>query len=116
MVSQSIKNITVIGAGTMGNGIAHVFAQYGFAVTLCDVKPEFLDRAMKTVADAAGERMQPCAGAHPEGGARSGRVRTRPSPLRLFPPHSSEAGRFRGAAGRRHRFGPGKRAAGRPAP
>ena len=50
MLSQSIKNITVIGAGTMGNGIAHVFAQYGFAVTLCDIKPEFLDRAMKTIA------------------------------------------------------------------
>ncbi|HLE31627.1 MAG TPA: 3-hydroxybutyryl-CoA dehydrogenase [Bacteroidota bacterium] len=49
MVSQSIKNITVIGAGTMGNGIAHVFAQYGFSVTLCDIKPEFLDRAMKTI-------------------------------------------------------------------
>jgi 3-hydroxybutyryl-CoA dehydrogenase len=49
MLSQSMKNITVIGAGTMGNGIAHVFSQYGFAVTLCDVKPEFLDRAMKTI-------------------------------------------------------------------
>jgi len=44
-----MKNITVIGAGTMGNGIAHVFAQYGFAVTLCDIKPEFVDRAMKTI-------------------------------------------------------------------
>jgi len=33
----------------MGNGIAHVFAQYGFSVTLCDIKPEFLDRAMKTI-------------------------------------------------------------------
>ncbi len=49
MVSQSIKNITVIGAGTMGNGIAHAFAQYGFSVTLCDIKPEFLDRATKTI-------------------------------------------------------------------
>ena len=32
-----IKNISVIGAGTMGNGIAHVFAQSGFNVTLIDV-------------------------------------------------------------------------------
>jgi 3-hydroxybutyryl-CoA dehydrogenase len=49
MVSQSLKNITVIGAGTMGNGIAHVFAQYGFVVTLCDIKPELVDRALKTI-------------------------------------------------------------------
>lgn len=41
--------ITVVGAGTMGNGIAHVFAQYGFPVVLCDVKPEFVDRALKTI-------------------------------------------------------------------
>jgi 3-hydroxybutyryl-CoA dehydrogenase len=33
----------------MGNGIAHVFAQYGFSVVLCDVKPEFVDRALKTI-------------------------------------------------------------------
>ena len=41
--------ITVVGAGTMGNGIAHVFAQHGFPVVLCDVKPEFVDRALKTI-------------------------------------------------------------------
>ncbi|MBI2428681.1 MAG: 3-hydroxybutyryl-CoA dehydrogenase [Ignavibacteriales bacterium] len=44
-----IKNITVIGSGTMGNGIAHVFAQYGYAVTLNDIKQEFLDRGLKTI-------------------------------------------------------------------
>lgn len=44
-----MNTITVVGAGTMGNGIAHVFAQYGFSVVLCDVKPEFVDRAMKTI-------------------------------------------------------------------
>ena len=43
------SSVTVIGAGTMGNGIAHVFAQYGFAVTLVDVKQEFLDRALGTI-------------------------------------------------------------------
>lgn len=46
---MNIKNITVVGAGTMGNGIAHVFAQYGFSVTLCDVKQEFLERALKNI-------------------------------------------------------------------
>ncbi|KFC19921.1 3-hydroxyacyl-CoA dehydrogenase family protein [Chryseobacterium sp. FH1] len=44
-----MKNIVVIGAGTMGNGIAHTFAQSGFQVKLVDVKPENLDRAVKTI-------------------------------------------------------------------
>ena len=44
-----MKNIVVIGAGTMGNGIAHTFAQSGFQVKLVDVKPENLDRAIKTI-------------------------------------------------------------------
>jgi 3-hydroxybutyryl-CoA dehydrogenase len=45
-----MNNITVIGAGTMGNGIAHVFAQKGYSVSLCDVSQESLDRAMNTIA------------------------------------------------------------------
>ncbi|MCD9853532.1 3-hydroxybutyryl-CoA dehydrogenase [Epilithonimonas sp. JDS] len=43
------KNIVVIGAGTMGNGIAHTFAQSGFQVSLVDVKQENLDKALKTI-------------------------------------------------------------------
>lgn len=46
---MDIKNISVIGAGTMGNGIAHVFAQYGFKVNLIDIKEELLDKAIKTI-------------------------------------------------------------------
>lgn len=46
---MSIQTITVVGAGTMGNGIAHVFAQYGFNVTLTDVKQEFVDRGLATI-------------------------------------------------------------------
>ena len=45
-----MKNITVIGAGTMGNGIAHVFAQSGFNVNLVDVSQDSLDRGLKTIA------------------------------------------------------------------
>jgi len=44
-----IKNVSVIGAGTMGNGIAHVFAQSGFTVSLVDVNPSQLQRAMDTI-------------------------------------------------------------------
>jgi len=44
-----MKNITVIGAGTMGNGIAHVFAMKGFDVILCDISTNALDRAIETI-------------------------------------------------------------------
>ncbi len=44
-----MKNITVIGGGTMGNGIAHVFAQNGFSVTLVDVASAALDKALATI-------------------------------------------------------------------
>lgn len=44
-----MKNITVIGSGTMGNGIAHTFAQFGYAVSLVDIKQEFLDKAIATI-------------------------------------------------------------------
>ena len=42
-------NITVIGGGTMGNGIAHVFAQHGFEVTIVDVASAALDKALATI-------------------------------------------------------------------
>jgi 3-hydroxybutyryl-CoA dehydrogenase len=44
-----MKNIAVIGAGTMGNGIAHVFAQNGFSVALVDVSQEQLNKALDTI-------------------------------------------------------------------
>ncbi len=46
---MTIKHISVIGAGTMGNGIAHVCAQYGYKVTLNDIKQEYVDRGLKTI-------------------------------------------------------------------
>lgn len=45
-----MKNITVIGSGTMGNGIAHVFAQHGYAVSLVDIQQTALDKAIATIA------------------------------------------------------------------
>lgn len=44
-----MKNIAVIGAGTMGNGIAHVFAMKGYKVSLVDVSSERLEQALKTI-------------------------------------------------------------------
>ena len=45
-----MKNITVIGSGTMGNGIAHTFAQFGFAVSLVDISETALQKALATIA------------------------------------------------------------------
>jgi 3-hydroxybutyryl-CoA dehydrogenase len=47
---MEIRRIGVIGAGTMGNGIAHVFARSGYSVFLCDVEQRFLDRGLATIA------------------------------------------------------------------
>lgn len=47
---MEIRRIGVLGAGTMGNGIAHVFARSGYSVVLCDVEQRFLDRGLDTIA------------------------------------------------------------------
>lgn len=44
-----MKNIAVIGSGTMGNGIAHVFAQFGYTVSLIDISQESLEKAISTI-------------------------------------------------------------------
>lgn len=44
-----MKNIAVIGSGTMGNGICHVFAQKGYKVAMIDISQDALDRALKTI-------------------------------------------------------------------
>lgn len=49
MNPESIKTVAVLGAGTMGNGIAHVFAKSGYKVILKDVDRKFLDRALDTI-------------------------------------------------------------------
>lgn len=46
---MSIRNISVIGSGTMGNGIAHIFAQNGYKVSLIDVSSEALTKALSTI-------------------------------------------------------------------
>jgi predicted homoserine dehydrogenase-like protein len=47
--AMNIHKVGVLGAGTMGNGIAHVFARAGYEVLLCDVEQAVLDRALATI-------------------------------------------------------------------
>ena len=44
-----MKNVAVIGSGTMGNGIAHTFAQCGYAVSLIDISADALAKALATI-------------------------------------------------------------------
>jgi 3-hydroxybutyryl-CoA dehydrogenase len=46
---SEIRNIVVVGGGTMGNGIAHVAAQSGFTTTLVDIRPDLLEKAQATI-------------------------------------------------------------------
>jgi 3-hydroxybutyryl-CoA dehydrogenase len=46
---MDIRRVGVIGAGTMGNGIAHVFARGGYSVVLCDLEQRFLNRGLETI-------------------------------------------------------------------
>ena len=50
MTIETIKTVGVLGAGTMGNGIAHVFARRGYHVILRDVETRFLDHGLETIA------------------------------------------------------------------
>jgi 3-hydroxybutyryl-CoA dehydrogenase len=53
-----MKNIAVIGSGTMGNGIAHVFAQYGYSVSLIDISEEALKKAIATIEKNLGRQVE----------------------------------------------------------
>src|SRR5579863_7335661 len=46
---MDVRRVGIIGAGTMGNGIAHVFARGGYSVILCDVEQRFLERGIATI-------------------------------------------------------------------
>ena len=63
-----MSKVAVVGAGTMGNGIAHVFAQQGWNVTLVDVAQDALDRAIKTIATNIDKLVRKGVGS-PESGA-----------------------------------------------
>ncbi|MBW1713942.1 MAG: 3-hydroxybutyryl-CoA dehydrogenase, partial [Deltaproteobacteria bacterium] len=46
---MALKTIGVVGAGTMGNGIAQVAAQTGYQVIMLDIKDEFVERGLKSI-------------------------------------------------------------------
>jgi 3-hydroxybutyryl-CoA dehydrogenase len=55
---MAIQRVGVIGAGTMGNGIAHVFARSGYQVLLCDVEQRFLERALAVISKNLGREVE----------------------------------------------------------
>jgi len=71
-----VSRVAVVGAGTMGNGIAHVFAQQGWNVTLVDVETDALERAMKTIAANIERLVKKGAGSREQGAATLGRIQT----------------------------------------
>ena len=58
MDPSEIQTVAVLGAGTMGNGIAHVFARAGYEVILRDVEQRFLDRGLRIIAESLDREMK----------------------------------------------------------
>src|ERR1700685_2072705 len=58
MSAEEIKTVAVLGAGTMGNGVAHTFARAGYGVILRDVEQRFLDRGLETISKNLGREVK----------------------------------------------------------
>jgi 3-hydroxybutyryl-CoA dehydrogenase len=71
-----IKQVAVVGAGTMGNGIVHVFAQTGYDVTMVDVREEALQGALRTIGGNMDRQIKKGALAEADRDAALGRIRT----------------------------------------
>ncbi|HEU4635564.1 MAG TPA: 3-hydroxybutyryl-CoA dehydrogenase [Edaphobacter sp.] len=71
-----IRTIAVLGAGTMGNGIAHVAARYGFRVLLCDIRQDLLDRGVSTIEKNLGREVAKQKITQPEADAARDRIQT----------------------------------------
>ena len=72
-------NVAVIGSGTMGNGIAHVFAQHGFSVALIDINQPALDRALATITKNLDRQVAKATLSEEEKAATLGRLTTHTS-------------------------------------
>ena len=75
-MSQNITSIAVIGAGTMGSGIAHVCARYGRRVTLVDLSAKLLQRGLKTIEKNLGRQVAREVLTQDEAAAALGRIRS----------------------------------------
>src|SRR5215469_4868298 len=75
MSTDSIKTVAVLGAGTMGNGIAHVFARAGYDVILRDIERRFLDRALETISKNLAREVKKGKIGEPEKSAALARLR-----------------------------------------
>src|SRR5205814_2024888 len=75
-VAGRMSRVAVVGAGTMGNGIAHVFAQHGWETMLVDVSAEQLDRAVKTIDANLDRQVKKGTLAADQKDATLGRIRT----------------------------------------
>ncbi len=73
---MDIRKVAVVGAGTMGNGIVHVFAQNGYDVTMVDVSPEALERARATIAGNFDRQIKKGAATEDDKAAALGRIAT----------------------------------------
>ena len=81
---MNIKQISVIGAGTMGNGIAHCFAQHGYQVTLLDNDAQQLDTALATISANLQRQVRKDKIQEVDKIASLGRIKTTTSPLKAF--------------------------------
>jgi 3-hydroxybutyryl-CoA dehydrogenase len=77
MSADAIKTVAVLGAGTMGNGIAHVFARAGYRVILRDVEKKYLDRGIETIAKNLDREVKKGKLAEAEKAAVLGRIEAR---------------------------------------
>ncbi|HEU4452767.1 MAG TPA: 3-hydroxybutyryl-CoA dehydrogenase [Longimicrobium sp.] len=71
-----IRKVAVVGAGTMGNGIVHVFAQRGYDVTMIDVRAEALEGALKTIGGNFDRQIKKGNASEDDKSAALGRIRT----------------------------------------
>ena len=70
-----MSKVAVVGAGTMGNGIAHTFAQHGWDVALVDLSQDVLDRAMKTIATNVEKLVRKGVGSQESGAGTLARIK-----------------------------------------
>jgi 3-hydroxybutyryl-CoA dehydrogenase len=70
-----VSKVAIVGAGTMGNGIAHVFAEHGWDVALVDVSQDALDRALQTIATNIEKLVKKGVGSRESGAATLARVK-----------------------------------------